>query len=154
VAGVAEPENMLASFEQELAETILISAGFLVGFASIIAIGVIYNGARISLSERGRELASLRVLGFHRREVAILLLGEQALVTLMAIPVGYVLGYSLSNLIASSIETDAYRIPFIAEIGTYTLATSIVIISAVASGWAVRRRLDNFDLVAVLKTRE
>ncbi len=154
VAGVAEPENMLASFEQELAETILISAGFLVGFASIIAIGVIYNGARISLSERGRELASLRVLGFHRREVAILLLGEQALVTLMAIPVGYILGYSLSNLIASSIETDAYRIPFIAEIGTYTLATSIVIISAVASGWAVRRRLDNFDLVKVLKTRE
>jgi putative ABC transport system permease protein len=154
VAGVAAPETMLASFEKELAESILISAGFLVAFASIIAIGVIYNGARISLSERGRELASLRVLGFHRREVATLLLGEQTLVTLLAIPVGYFIGYTLSNTIASSIETDAYRIPFIIDMQTYLIATLIIIIAAFASGWAVRRRLDNFDLVAVLKTRE
>ena len=154
IAGVAAPETMLASFEEELAESILISAGFLVGFASIIAFGVIYNGARISLSERGRELASLRVLGFHRREVAVLLLGEQALVTLLAIPFGYVTGYGLSGFIASSIQTDAYRIPFIADPQTYIVATTIVILAAVVSAWAVRRRLDHIDLIAVLKTRE
>ena len=154
VAGVAAPENMLQTFETEMAETIFIASAFLVGFASIIAIGVIYNGARISLSERGRELASLRVLGFHRREVATLLLGEQALITLLAIPFGYFLGYSLSGLIADSIETDAYRILFVARTETYFLATAIVIIAALASSWAVRRRLDKFDLVEVLKTRE
>tara|TARA_R110000824_G_scaffold52692_4_gene146146 strand:+ start:79044 stop:81407 length:2364 start_codon:yes stop_codon:yes gene_type:complete len=154
IAGVASPETMLTSFEEELAESILVSAGFLVGFASIIAFGVIYNGARISLSERGRELASLRVLGFHRREVAVLLLGEQALVTLLAIPVGYVLGYGISSLIASSIKTDAYRIPFIADTQTYIIATTIVILAAIVSAWAVRRRLDHIDLIAVLKTRE
>lgn len=154
VAGVASPASMLASFEQEMAETIFISSAFLVGFASIIAVGVIYNGARISLSERGRELASLRVLGFHRREVAFLLLGEQALVTLLAIPFGSLLGYVFSRLIAASIETDAYRILFVFRLETYLLATVIVMAAAVASGWAVRRRLDKFDLVEVLKTRE
>ena len=154
VAGVASPAGMLESFQREMAESIFVSSGFLVGFASIIAIGVIYNGARISLSERGRELASLRVLGFHRREVAILLLGEQALITLLALPFGYYLGYIFSLFIASSIETDAYRILFSFELDSYLLATAIVMLAAFASGWAVRRRLDRFDLVEVLKTRE
>jgi putative ABC transport system permease protein len=99
VTGVASPATMLESFEEQLAEGILIGAGFLLGFASVIAVGVIYNAARISLSERGRELASLRVMGFHRREVAFLLLGEQGVITLFAIPLGWLIGFSLSYII-------------------------------------------------------
>jgi len=154
IAGVSSPQLMLDTFNEELARTIDITTSFLLGFACVIAIGVIYNGARISLSERGRELASLRVMGFHRREVAILLLGEQALVTLAGIPLGCVIGYGLSKLIAGAIETDAYRIPFIADPRTYLVAAGIIIAAAAASGLAVRRRLDKFDLVAVLTSRE
>ncbi|MCB1669904.1 MAG: FtsX-like permease family protein [Gammaproteobacteria bacterium] len=154
VTGVASPANMLQSFEDQLAEGILISAGFLLGFAAVIAVGVIYNAARISLSERGRELASLRVMGFHRREVAILLLGEQAIITLFAIPLGWLIGYSLSYAITQGIQTDIYRIPFIAEPRTYILSAILICVAAAASGLAVRRRLDRIELVEVLKTRE
>jgi len=154
VTGVASPATMLASFEEQLAEGILIAAGFLLGFAGVIAVGVIYNAARISLSERGRELASLRVMGFHRREVAVLLLGEQAIITLLAIPLGWLIGYSLCFAITQGIQTDIYRIPFIAEPRTYILSAMLICLAAAASGWAVRRRLDRFELVEVLKTRE
>ena len=154
VTGVASPAGMLESFEEQLAEGILIASGFLLGFAGVITVGVIYNAARISLAERGRELASLRVMGFHRREVAALLLGEQAVITLAAIPSGWFIGYSLSYVIATGLETDIYRLPFVAEPRTYLWAGALVIGAAVASGWVVRRRLDRFNLVAVLKTRE
>ena len=154
VTGVASPDTMLESFEEQLAEGILIAAGFLLGFAGVIAVGVIYNSARISLSERGRELASLRVMGFHRREVAILLLGEQAVTTLFAIPLGWLIGYVLCYAITQGIQTDIYRIPFIAEPRTYILSAILICVAAAASGWAVRRRLDRFELVEVLKTRE
>ena len=154
VTGVASPDNMLESFEKQMTQSILISAGFLLGFASIIAVAVIYNGARISLSERGRELASLRVMGFHRREVAFLLLGEQAVITIAAIPLGWMIGYSLCFAITKAIQTDLYRIPFIAEPRTYILSAIFIAVAAVASGWAVRRRLNQIELVSVLKTRE
>ncbi|MEX0619660.1 MAG: FtsX-like permease family protein [Pseudohongiellaceae bacterium] len=154
VAGVSSPASMLESFEQQLSEGILLSAGFLLAFAGVIAVGVIYNGARIALSERGRELASLRVMGFHRREVAMLLLGEQALITLFAIPIGWLIGYGLAFSISTGLETDTFRIPFIADPGTFILSAGIVMAAAVASGLAVRRRLDRIDLVEVLKTRE
>jgi putative ABC transport system permease protein len=154
VAGVTSPAATLAAFESQLAETLFIGVGFLLGFASVISVGVIYNGARISLSERARELASLRVMGFRRREVALLLLGEQAVVTAFAIPLGWALGYALSLAVSTSMETESYRIPFVVSARTYGLAALITVAVAAASGWIVRRRIDRLDLVAVLKTRE
>jgi putative ABC transport system permease protein len=154
VAGVASPASMLASFEREMARNIFISVGFLVGFASVIAVGVIYNGARIALSERGRELASLRVMGFHRREVAVLLLGEQGLVTAFAIPLGGVIGYALAWLMVSSLQTDTFRIPYVITAQTFFIAALVTVLAAVLSALAVRRRLDGMDLISVLKTRE
>ncbi|MDP2128670.1 MAG: FtsX-like permease family protein [Pseudohongiella sp.] len=154
VAGVASPAEMLVSFDTQMAQNIFISVGFLVGFASVIAVGVIYNGARIALSERGRELASLRVMGFHRREVAILLLGEQALITLFAIPMGWVIGYSMAWLVVQGMATDMFRIPYVLNPQTWLYSALITMAAALASGIAVRRRLDHFDLISVLKTRE
>jgi putative ABC transport system permease protein len=154
VAGVASPADMLASFETQMAQNIFISVGFLAGFASVIAIGVIYNGARIALSERGRELASLRVMGFHRREVAILLLGEQAVITLFAIPMGWLIGYGLAWLVVQGMATDMFRIPYVVNPQTWLYSALITLAAALASGIAVRRRLDQFDLISVLKTRE
>ena len=154
VAGVASPASMLASFERELARNIFISVGFLVGFAAVIAVGVIYNGARIALSERGRELASLRVMGFHRREVATLLLGEQGIITVLAIPLGWVIGYGLAYFMVIGLQTDTFRIPFVISMRTYSIAALITVLAAAVSAMVVRRRLDSLDLISVLKTRE
>ncbi len=154
VTGVASPNTMLQAFEEQLADGILIASGFLLGFASVIAVGVVYNAARISLSERGRELASLRVMGFHRREVAALLLGEQAVVTLLAIPLGFLIGYGLSFLITQGVQTDIYRIPFLTDTRTFLLSATLIVGAALASGLIVRARLDRLNLIEVLKTRE
>ncbi len=154
VAGVASPASMLQSFQDQLAESLFIGIGFLLGFASVISIGVIYNGARISLSERGREVASLRVFGFRRREASFLLLGEQAIITIVAIPIGWLLGYGLSLALISSLQTDLYRIPFVISTETYFYSAVLTIGAAIVSGAIVRRRIDKLDLIAVLKTRE
>lgn len=154
VASVASPAEMLATFEAQLAESLFISIFFLVFFSGIIAVAVIYNGARIALSERGRELASLRVLGFSRREVAVLLLGEQGIITLVAIPIGFVIGYILAAGVVAGLETETFRVPFIVSGRTYLAAAAVAVVAALLSGWIVRRRLDRMDLIAVLKTRE
>lgn len=154
VAGVASPAQMLESFETQLEEGLLIGVFFILGFSSVISVAVIYNGARVSLSERGRELASLRVLGFSRREVAVLLLGEQGLTTLVGIPLGWGLGYLLAAAVAAGLQTETYRIPLIIDPPTFAWAALITAVAAAVSGGLVRRRLDRMDLVEVLKTRE
>lgn len=154
VAGVASPAQMLESFEQQLAQSLFVAIFFILGFSAMIAVAVLYNGARISFSERSRELASLRVLGFSRREVAVLLFGEQALITAAGIPLGWVLGYGLAAAVTTGLETEAYRIPLIVSTATYVWSTVATILAAVVSAWIVRGRLYRMDLIAVLKTRE
>lgn len=154
VASVVSPATMLASFEAQLEDSLFIAIFFIVGFASVISVAVIYNGTRIALSERGRELASLRVLGFTRREVATLLFGEQAVLTVFAIPIGWVIGYALAYLVVTSMASETYRIPLVVSARTYFWTALITVIAASASAALVRRRLDRMDLIAVLKTRE
>ena len=154
IAGVASPKSMLDSFQKQMDESLLIFIALLIGFACVIAVGVIYNGARISLSERGRELASLRVMGFRRMEANVLLLGEQAIITLLAIPIGWTLGYALSWLITTSIQSDSYRLPFVVSTSTYLISALITLLAAVLSGVIIKRRVDQLDLIEVLKTRE
>lgn len=154
VASVSSPQAMLESFQTQMAESLFIGVFFILGFSAVISVAVIYNGARVSLSERGREMASLRVLGFTRTEVAVLLLGEQALTTLVAIPLGWWIGVGLAATVAAGLASETYRIPLIVSNQTYAIATIITLVAAVASGWIVRRRLDKMDLIEVLKTRE
>lgn len=154
ISGVNSPAELLGIFDREMARTLTISSSFLLGFAGILAFGVIYNSARIALAERGRELASLRVMGFHREEVATLLLGEQAVLTLLALVPGGVLGYWTSYLITQALASETFRVPFVADSRTYVIAAAIILFAALCSTIAVRRRLDRIDIVAVLKTRE
>jgi putative ABC transport system permease protein len=154
VTGVSSPDTMLESFREQLADSMLVASGFLLAFAGIIAVGVVYNAARISLSERGRELASLRVMGFHRSEVATLLLGEQGILTLVAIPMGLIIGYGICYAMAIGLTTDIYRIPFVIDPQTIVISALFIIITAAASAWVVRRRLHRLSMVDVLKTRE
>lgn len=154
VAGVTVREQELKNFNKTMAETMLFYTYIASIFSVIISFGVIYNNARIALTERGRELASLRVLGFTRAEISYILLGELGLLTLVALPLGIVMGQWLCAMIAKDLQTDLYRVPLILEPDTYAFATTIVVVAAIVSGIIVRRKLDELDLIAVLKTKE
>ena len=135
-------------------ETMLFFTYIATVFAVIIAFGVVYNSARIALTERGRELASLRVLGLTRAEISYILLGELGILTLIAIPIGLWLGVEMCYFIAHSMQNDLYRVPVVLLPSTYAFAVTVVLISTIISGLIVRRRLDQLDLIAVLKTAE
>jgi putative ABC transport system permease protein len=154
VSAVSVREAVREGFRKTIAESFRISLVVLIAFGSVIAFGMVYNGARIALSERARELASLRILGFSRRDVAAMLLGEQAVLTALAIPLGFLVGWSLCALIVVRFESELFRIPLVVSRYTYAFAFVVVVTAAVLSALAVRRRLDRLDLVAVLKTRE
>ncbi|WP_017325589.1 ABC transporter permease [Synechococcus sp. PCC 7336] len=154
VTGISFREAALQSFEDISANNLRVTSGFLTVFACIISFSVIYNSARIALSERERELASLRIMGFTRAEIAYILLGEQAVLVLVAIPVGFAIGWGLVLLMSAAFHTELMRLPTIVTRSGYAFAAIVILLSALASGWIVRRRLDRLDLIAVLKTRE
>jgi putative ABC transport system permease protein len=154
VASVSVREAMLATVRKLIAESLFISASMIVGFACVIAFGVIYNGARIALSERGRDLASLRVLGFSKGEVGAMLLGEQALLTLASIPIGFAGGWALSISIARAFESEMYRLPLVISGRTWAISFFVIVLAAGFSAMVVQRRIRGLDLVEVLKTRE
>ncbi len=154
VAGVALTSAMRRSFRETMAENLSVQIGINVIFAGIIAFGVVYNAARISLSERSRELASLRVLGFTRQEISLILLGELGVVTALALPIGSVIGYGLARLVVASVTSEVFRIPLVVRPGMVAWTWLVIGAAAVLSSLVVRRRLDHLDLVAVLKTRE
>lgn len=154
IAGTVVRVQEIANFHRTMEETMLFFTFVATVFAVIIAFGVVYNSARIALTERSRELASLRVLGFTRAEVAYILLGELGLLAMAAIPLGFLVGVAICAYFVESVKSDLYRIPLIIEPSTYAFAATVVIFSAVISGWAVRRRLAQLDLIGVLKTRE
>lgn len=154
VAGVGFKRAVLQSFRDVMAANMDLTIGINLLFAGIIACGVVYNAARVSLSERSRELASLRVLGFTRAEISMILLGELAALTFAALPIGALFGYALTTLIVASIESEVYRFPLFITPQAIALSFLGIIAAAAISGLLVRRRLDHLDLVAVLKIRE
>lgn len=154
IAGFTLTAAARRNFRDTMAQNLSVTVSINVFFASIIAFGVIYNGARISLAERSRELASLRVLGFTRAEISLILLGELAFVTLVAIPVGLAIGYGLCLLITHAFSSEVYRIPLVFSSRVAAWAALTTLAASVASALVVRRRLDSLDLVAVLKVRE
>jgi putative ABC transport system permease protein len=154
VAGVTVKNAALQSFQDTIAENLLRMRLFNILFAGVIAFGVVYNSARISLSERSRELATLRVIGFTRGEISAILLGELAVLTLAAIPLGLVLGWLLAWFVTLGLDTEIYRIPLVIDRSTYAFAAVTVVVAAFVSGLVVRQRLDHLDLVAVLKSKE
>lgn len=154
VGGVSMREAAIRSYRESIADIFSVFTYTLIGLAAVIAVGVVYNGARITLSERGRELASLRVLGFTRAEVAAMLLGEQAIVIGLGVPAGLLMGYGLCGLIAAFYQNKLLRLPLVATPTSYAFASLVIALAAMATGLVVKRRADRLDLVAVLKTRE
>jgi putative ABC transport system permease protein len=154
VSGIALQRVSLVKFRETLAMTVTTMASIYTGLAAIIAFGVVYNSARISLSERARELASLRVLGFTSGEVLGILLLELALLTLLAQPPGWAIGYGLAWIMRRNLGGEVMRVPMVVENLTYALATLVVLGAASFSALVVRQRVHLMDLVTVLKTRD
>jgi putative ABC transport system permease protein len=153
-SGMALQRASLANFREALVAIVTTMAGIYTGLAAVIAFGVIYNNARISLSERARELASLRVLGFTRAETFRILVLELALLTAIAQPPGWAIGYGLAWILNINMDGEIMRSPLIVERLSYVLASAIVVAAAVISALVVRERINRLDLVSVLKTRE
>ena len=154
IESVSTKADTLASFLSKIAGLVFVTAGIITGFAIIIAAGVVYNTARVSLQERAWELASLRVLGFTRTEVARTLLGEFAVEIAAGIPLGVLASHALVGLIARSHSNESFQIPAVIEPRTYLAATAVVLAAALTSAFVVRRHIDRLDLVSVLKTRD
>lgn len=155
VATVLIKGSTMRSFRDTVGENLLQMRSFVIVFAAVIALGVVFNSARISLAEQSRELATLRVIGFTRREVSFLLFGELALLTAFAIPSGLFAGYVLASLLIKfSYNTELFRMPLVINRSTYGFAAVVTLSATVGSAFIVRRMLDRIDLVAVLKTKE
>lgn len=154
VANVAIKEATIQSFLETIAENMLTMQSFNIAFAVVIAFGVVYNSARISLSEQSRDLATMRVIGFTRREVSTVLLGEITIFTLVAIPLGWLIGSVFAWGLIQGLDTENYRIPFVISYSTFAFASMTVVAATLISAIIVQRRVSNLDLISVLKTRE
>jgi len=154
VAGVTSQAAIRQGVQDTVAEQMGIVTLFNTGFAALIVLGVVYNSARISLSEHARDLASMRVLGFRRGEVAFVLLGELALLVLMAIPLGIGIGIALSRYLSTQFSADLFTIPFGVNPATPAEGVLVVLVAAAGTALLIRNRVDRLDLVRALKTRE
>ena len=154
VATIALQDKSQQKFRETIDQNIQMMMTVYIVLAIIITFGVIYNSARIQLSERARELASLRVFGFTRAEVSSVLLTELGVIVLFAQPLGWLLGYAFSLAVTKGFETEAFRVPLVINPSTFAQSSLIVLGSALITAMLVRRRINNLDLIKVLKTRE
>lgn len=154
VGGTATRHEMLRSFDEQIAQSLRLTVMIVVSLASVVAVGVVYNGIRIALSERSRELASLRVLGFTRREVAGLLFGEQGVINILGTPIGLIMGLGFAWWIAIGFKSELYRFPVVILPHTYFFASMLIVAASIGAAILMKRRVYNLNLVAVLKTRE
>ncbi len=154
VAAVSRTDAMTERFEEQSGGTMLVMTLVMTLFGTVIAIGVVYNNARVALSIRSRDLASLRVLGFTRREISSILLGELAIQMIIALPVGLLLGRAWARALMSMADPEQYRLPLVITSETYLYAVFVTGAAGVLSALLVRRRLDHLDLIGVLKARE
>lgn len=154
VASITRTRTMIERFDEQTGETMLIMTAVMTLFAVVIAAGVVYNNARVALSMRSRDLASLRVIGFTRGEISAVLLGELAIQLVLALPLGLALGTLWTRSLMSAVDPEVYRIPVIISTQSYAFAVVVTAIAGVVSALLVRRKLDHLDLIGVLKTRE
>jgi putative ABC transport system permease protein len=154
VAGVSLREEARSAFQRVMDEGSGAMRYIMAIVAAIITFGIVYNSARIAFAERAHDLASLRVIGFTNGEAAFVLLGELALITLAALPVGTMIGIALTDAIAAGFSTDLYTIPADLDASAVGTASLAVLIAAAFSGWLVKRDIDRLDLVSALKSRE
>ena len=154
LTGIIEMNVNRRAFQDTIEENIVVMNTIYITIAVLITVGVSYNAARIQLSERARELASLRILGFGRGEVSYILVGEMMLIALIAQPIGWLIGAWIASAMTNAFTSDLYAIPLVLKPAVFATGSLVVLLAAFVSVMIVRRRLDRLDLVSVMKTRE
>jgi putative ABC transport system permease protein len=154
VLAVTSRDHLIQRFREQAGESMLVMSLILTLSAAAIAIGIVYNNARVALSLRGRDLATLRVLGYTRAEISTILLGELGVQVLAGIPLGLWLGTLWASALMSSIDPETYRLAIHISARTYAEAALVALVAGVVSALLVRRKLDRLDLIAVLKSSE
>jgi putative ABC transport system permease protein len=154
VLAITRRQALIDQFREQSGRSMTAMTLILTAFAVVIAVGVVYNNARVALSVRARDLASLRVLGFTRGEISSVLLGELGVQVFLAIPAGLWIGARLAEAVMSTVDPERYRMEATISSSTYAFAALVALAAGLASALLVRRRLDRLDLIAVLKTRE
>jgi putative ABC transport system permease protein len=147
-------DDQLEAFRSTTGQSIGILRKLYLTLAIVVAFGVVYNSARIALSERSRDLATLRVVGFTQREVAGVLLGELIILIVAALPIGLLFGRGLAILIIEKVRTETVRLPLEISLFTYTVSVLVVVAAACSSFIVVGRMLRKLDMVGVLKARD
>jgi putative ABC transport system permease protein len=154
VGWVAIKASLRANFRKTTAASIGVIQSIYLTFATVVAFGVVYNNARISLAERSRELATLRVIGFSRREVGAVLLTELVILAMIAVPIGLVLGTGFATVILNSVNTETVRLPLVLTLNNYAFAVMVVTLASAMSALLVLRKLNGLNLASVLKAPE
>jgi putative ABC transport system permease protein len=147
-------DSLRENFRQTTAASIGLIQKIYLAFAVVVAFGVVYNNARISLAERARELATLRVVGFSQREVSAVLVTELVILALIAVPFGLLLGTGFAKAIVGTVNTETIRLPLVLTTANYAFAVLVVTLASMLSALVVLRRLHQLDLVSVLKAPE
>jgi putative ABC transport system permease protein len=154
IVGASSRDDTVTLWRNIMERSFKTSIGFYLAFAGAIAFGVTYNLGRISLSERGRDLATLQVLGFSQSECAYILMGELALLSLTAVPLGLIGGYGLAQGLAAAYSRDEVRLPPVIGPSSYGVAILVFLVAVLVAALPVARRLWKLDLITVLKTRD
>jgi putative ABC transport system permease protein len=154
VSWIAVKESLRANFRKTTAASIGLIQTIYMIFAMIVAFGVVYNNARISLAERSRELATLRVIGFSQREVGAVLVTELVILAMLAVPVGLLMGTGFATVILRAVNTETVRLPLVFTTHNYAFAVLVVLVASTLSAWFVLRRLSQLNLVGALKAPE
>jgi len=153
VLSVTSAQDSLKKMNEQMDQTVVVMTLILTLFAAVIAVGVVYNNARVTLSVRNRDLASLRVLGLTRGEISTILLGELVVQVLLALPIGLYFGHRMVMALGGMVDPERYRLPAVTSVQTYAFAVVVTAAAALVSAWLVRRRLNRLDLIGVLKMR-
>ncbi|WP_444643683.1 ABC transporter permease [Caproiciproducens sp. R1] len=153
VAAMTDQEEAKASY-MDMFRTYSSLMEMMQGIGMIIAFAIITNTASISLSERKREYATMRVLGMHPKEIGKVVSFEYWVLSLGALPLGILLTRMIKQAMATTIDSDLFTMPLNTPLGSYFSAAVLCAATVALSNRLARRRISKFDMVEVLKERE
>ncbi len=153
VQSVREPDDMVKQYNEYMG-LMYAYIGVIITLSCIMGFAIIYNTTTISIMERKRELASLRIMGFTNKKVSELIFNENTAVSVMGLIVGMPLGRFMGVQMLNYVPEDMMSLPLVIFPKTYVLAAVTVALFVILAQMANMRRISRMDLVEVMKSRE
>ena len=154
VSSIEVKEDSIRNMNETIQMNMKVTSFVTVLFAGIISFSIIYNITSVSLAERERELASLRVMGFSREEVGRILYHENIALGVVGLVLGLPLGIAISKALVTAFDTEMIRLPYHLEPRTFIISITLTLFFVLVSNLAIRRKIHHLDLVETLKERE